>query len=260
MKTFATLFQKELRESWRSFKFLWMPLLFIFLGISDPLMNYYMEDILNTVGNLPEGFTITFPEYTPVDILLATTGQFQSIGLIVLVIIAARMINQERQNGTALFLYVRPISYTTMFLSKWTAINLLGIISVILGYGASMYYTAILYGTVKPLLFIQMVASFCVWIVFATTIALMFSAMFQTVLSITLTVIVLPIGVIIQSMIGQFWSISPWKLADYSVQLLTQNNNEYYVKTLLLTIILTFIFMVIGIVFTRKNASTVKVS
>ncbi|WP_342462912.1 ABC transporter permease subunit [Ureibacillus sp. FSL K6-8385] len=259
MRTFAVLFQKELRESWRSFKFLWMPLLFIFLGISDPIMNYYMEDILNAVGNLPEGFTITLPDYAPADILLASTGQFQSIGLIVLVVIAAGMINRERQNGTALFIYVRPISFAALYFSKWAVINLLAVLSVILGYGASMYYTAILYGAVEPLLFIQMVASYCVWILFATTIALMFSAMFKTALSITFTVIVLPIGVLVQSLIGQFWNVSPWKLADYSVQLLTQSENEYYLKTLLLTIICTVIFILIGILFTRKNASSVKV-
>lgn len=259
MRTFAVLFQKELRESWRSFKFLWMPLLFIFLGISDPIMNYYMEDILNAVGNLPEGFTITLPDYAPADILLASTGQFQSIGLIVLVVIAAGMINRERQNGTALFIYVRPISFAALYFSKWAVINLLAVLSVILGYGASMYYTAILYGTVEPLLFIQMVASYCVWILFATTIALMFSAMFKTALSITFTVIVLPIGVLVQSLIGQFWNVSPWKLADYSVQLLTQSENEYYLKTLVLTIVLTVIFMIIGVLFTRKNASTVKI-
>lgn len=259
MKTFAVLFHKELQESWRSYKFLWMPLLFIFLGISDPLMNYYMEDILNAVGNLPEGFTINFPEYTPADILLATTGQFQSIGLIVLVIIAAGMISRERQNGTVLFLYVRPISFAALFLSKWAVVNLLGILSVILGYGASLYYTSILYGTVKILPFIEMVASYCMWIIFATTIALMFSAMFNTMLAMTFTILVLPIGIIVQSMIGKFWSISPWKLADYSVQLLTQSENEYYLKTLLLTIVLTIMIMVVGIIFTRKNASTVKV-
>lgn len=259
MRTFWTLFQKELRESWRSFKFLWMPLLFIFLGITDPLMNYYMEDILSAVGNLPEGFSITFPEYSAQDILLATTGQFQSIGLIVLVIIASGMINKERQNGTALFIYVRPISFTAMFFSKWAAVNLLGVCSVILGYGASMYYTAILYGTVEPLAFIQMVASYCVWIVFATTIALMLSAMFNTALSMTLSIIVLPVGIMIQSMIGKFWSISPWKLADYSVALLSQTDHEYYGKTLLLTVVIIFISIAIGIIFTRKNASAVKV-
>ncbi|MFB6466431.1 ABC transporter permease [Cytobacillus sp. Hz8] len=259
MKTFTVLLQKEFRESWRSFKFLWMPLLFIFLGISDPLTNYYMEDILNSVGNLPEGFSVTLPDYAPIDILKASTGQFQSIGLIVLVITAAGMINRERQNGTATLIYVRPISFIALFMSKWTVASMLGMLSAILGYAGSMYYTSILYGSVNAIAFIQMVMSYCVWILFATAIALMFSAMFKTALATTFTIITLPVAIMIESLIGKYWNISPWKLADYSVQLMAETGNEYYLKTLLLTIALTFLAIILGILFTRKNSGTTKI-
>ncbi|QQZ09930.1 ABC transporter permease [Heyndrickxia vini] len=259
MKTFTVLLQKEFRESWRSFKFLWMPLLFIFLGISDPLINYYMEDILNAVGNLPDGVAVTLPEFAPIDILKASTGQFQSIGLIVFVITAAGMINRERQSGTATLIYVRPISFIALFMSKWTVASLLGIISTIVGYAGSMYYTSILYGSVSTMAFIQMVMSYCVWILFATSVAIMFSAMFKSALATTFTIITLPIATMIGSLIGKYWSISPWKLADYSVQLIAETENIYYLKTLLLTIILTVLAIIIGILFTRKNSGTTKI-
>ncbi|WP_251554028.1 ABC transporter permease [Neobacillus muris] len=259
MRTFTILLQKEFRESWRSFKFLWMPLLFIFLGISDPLTNYYMEDILNAVGNLPEGFSVTLPEYAPIDILKASTGQFQSLGLIVLVITVAGMINRERQSGTATLIYVRPISFMALFMSKWTAASALGMISAILGYAGSLYYTSILYGSVKFIVFMEMVMSYCVWILFASAVALMFSAMFKTALATACTIIALPVAIMIESLIGQYWHISPWKLADYSVQLIAETNNEYYLKTLLLTIILTVLAIILGILFTRKNAAATKI-
>ncbi|KXY84455.1 MULTISPECIES: ABC transporter permease subunit [Bacillus] len=259
MKTFTVLLQKEFRESWRSFKFLWMPLLFIFLGISDPLTNYYMKDILNAVGNLPEGFSVTLPDYEPIDILKASTGQFQSIGLIVFVITAAGMINRERQIGTATLIYVRPISFIAFFMSKWTVASMLGMLSAILGYAGSMYYTSILYGSVKTMLFIQMVMSYCAWILFATAISLMFSAIFKTVLATTFTIIALPVAIMIDSLIGKYWSISPWKLADYSVQLMAEARNEYYLKTVMLTISLTVLAIILGILFTRKNSGTTKI-
>ncbi len=259
MKTFIILLQKEFRESWRSFKFLWMPLLFILLGITDPLTNYYMEDILNAVGNMPDGFSLSLPDFVPIDILMASTGQFQSIGLIVFVITIAGMINRERQNGTATLIYVRPISFFALFMSKWVVGSILGILSVSLGYAGSMYYTAILYGSVDTMSFIQMVLSYCVWIVFATAVALMFSAIFKTAFATTFTIIVIPFGVMIDSLIGQYWHFSPWKLANYSVQLLSDTHNEYYIKTLLLTIILLILAIIIGILFTRKNAGTTKI-
>ena len=62
MQQFNTLLLKEWRESWRSFKFLWIPIVFLLLGVSDPLTNYFMDDILKAVGNMPEGFSMTMPE------------------------------------------------------------------------------------------------------------------------------------------------------------------------------------------------------
>ncbi len=67
----------------------------------SPITNYFMDDILAAVGNLPEGFSITLPELLPIDLLLASTGQFQSIGLIVLIATTAGTISgnvkMERQ-------------------------------------------------------------------------------------------------------------------------------------------------------------------
>lgn len=104
MKQFSVLLQKEFQESWRNFKLLWIPLVFVSLGIMDPITNYYMEDILNAVGYMPEEFQMVWPEFSAADIIMASTSQFQMIGLIVLVAVFASSISKERQNGTATFL------------------------------------------------------------------------------------------------------------------------------------------------------------
>ncbi|MFP3802363.1 ABC transporter permease, partial [Paraburkholderia sp. SIMBA_027] len=83
------------------------------------------------------------------DIVVASTGQFQSIGLIVLIATFIGTISRERQNGTATLLYVRPISHRAVFLSKWLAASLVAGVSVIAGYIASLYYTVMLYGPVE---------------------------------------------------------------------------------------------------------------
>ena len=115
MSEFNVLLQKEFREAWRSWKFLWIPLVFALLGMSDPLMNYYMMDILNAVGNLPEGFVMTMPELVPADLLQATIGQFQMIGLLVLIAAFVGSTSKERANGMATLLYVHPISFCGIF-------------------------------------------------------------------------------------------------------------------------------------------------
>ena len=259
MSHFLTLLQKEFREAWRGFKFLWMPLLFIFLGIMDPITNYYMEDILAAVGNLPEGFSMTFPELLPVDLILASTGQFQSIGLIVLIATTAGTVSRERQNGTATLLYVRPISFTAFFMSKWVLASLLGIVSAVAGYLGSLYYTVILYGTVDAGAFIKMLTTYCVWILFVTAITVMLSAMFKTAVALVIATLLLPIGLMIDSLIGGFWTVTPWKLATYGVQFLNGSTSEHYTMTLSITIVLTALAVIAGIVFSKKNAATTKI-
>ena len=259
MNTFLTLFTKEFRDAWRSLKFVWMPLLFIVLGIMDPITNYFMEDILGAVGNLPEGFMLTMPELQPIDLLAASTSQFQSIGLVVLVATMAGAISRERQNGLATLLYVRPISFTALFISKWAVASLLGIISAVAGYAGSMYYTALLFGTVEFGAFMKMLGTYCIWILFVTAVTLACSAMFNTAVAMTFSILLLPIGLMIDSLVGEFWSVSPWKLSTYGLQFISGEVSEHYTMTLVLTIALLIAAVVLGIFFSKRNAATTKI-
>lgn len=259
MSGFWTLFTKEFRDAWRSLKFVWMPLLFIVLGIMDPITNYFMEDILGAVGNLPEGFMLTLPELHPIDILAASTGQFQSIGLVVLVATMASAISRERQNGMATLIYVRPISFTSLFMSKWAVASLLGIISAAAGYAGSMYYTALLFGTVEFGAFMKMLGTYCIWILFVTAVTLACSAMFNTAVAMTFAILLLPIGLMVDSIIGDFWSVTPWKLSTYGLQFISGEASEHYTMTLVLTIALLIIAVLLGMFFSKRNAATTKI-
>ena len=254
MKQFTALFIKEMREASRSFKLLWMPLVFVSLGISDPLSNYYMDDIMASVGNLPEGFEIILPDFTAADILLASTGQFQMIGLAVVVGIFASMISRERQNGTAAFLYVRPLNFTAYFLSKYAAALVVVLLCVVLGYGASIYYTTILYDKIDFVQALAMIGAYMIWMLFVVAFALCMSALFKSAVAIFISLIVIVVGVLVDSMIGSFWTLSPFKLSNYAVDfVLIGQANEHFAMTAIITVVLTMIFVVVGIVMSKVN-------
>ncbi len=260
MKHFSVFFIKELKEGWRSFKFLWMPLVFLLLGITDPLVNYFMDDILGTVGNMPEGFEILMPELSPADLLLASTSQFQTIGVIVLVAIFAGAISRERQFGTATLLYVRPISYSAYFLSKWTVASLIVVLCAVAGYVGNIYYTAQLFGGVDTGRFFAMLATYCVWLLFVVAVTLAMSATFKTALAATLAILIVPGGLIVDAIVGSFWTMTPWKLGTYGVQIVKGEIvwKDYY-GSLIITIALTVVFIVIGIMMSKRNAATTKI-
>lgn len=260
MSQYSVLLVKELRDAWRSFKFLWIPLVFVLLGVSDPIINYYMEDILNSVGNLPEGFEMIFPEFTPAEILAASTSQFQSIGIILLVAIYASSISRERQNGTATLLYVRPLSYTALFLSKWTVAVFISIVSVAAGYGASMYYTVVLYGKVNPVSFFQMISTYFLWLILAMSITLCMSAMVKASFASMLSIILVAVGLFVDSLVGSFWSISPFKLGNYGLLFLTDGPDQSdFIGTVILSVAIIIVCIVLGILFSRNNAAKIKI-
>ncbi|MGN7479145.1 ABC transporter permease [Solibacillus silvestris] len=260
MQQFKALVLKEWRESIRNFKILWIPLVFMLLGISDPLMNYYVEDILNAVGNMPEGFTMMMPELQPADLLIASTGQFQTIGLLVLIVAYIGTFSRERQNGTATLVYVRPISFTALFFSKWIVAGTVAVISAIAGYAGSMYYTALLYGTVDWMKFFAMLGTYCVWLLFVTALTVAMSAAFQTAIAATVTVIILPLGLFIDSLIGGFWKVTPYKLAHYGTALLMDSvlMKDYWL-TLFFVLLLIILAIVTGIAMSKKNVRILKV-
>ena len=260
MNQFTIFFKKEWLETWRSFKFIWVPLVFVILGITEAIMNYFMGDILASVGNLPEGYEMLLPEFTPVDIYASVTGQFQSIGLIVLVAILASVISRERQLGTATLMYVRPISFASYFLSKWAMAVVLAVGCIVLGYFSCLYYTNLLFGSVPFDKFLAMVGTYCIWIIFAVSFTLAMSASFKTSVAMALSILAIPIFLIIDSLIGSFWTMTPWKLGNYGIQILAGDIvwKDYY-GSLVITVILTIVFIVLGIFMSKKNAATTKI-
>ena len=260
MQQFKALLLKEWRESVRSFKILWIPLVFILLGISDPLVNYFMDDILKAVGNMPEGFAVTMPELQPADLLIASTSQFQMMGLLVLIAAFIGSFSRERQNGTATLIYVRPISFTALFLSKWIVASIVAIISAIAGYAGSMYYTALLYGTIDWTKFLAMLGTYCIWLLFVMAVTIAMSAAFQTAVAATFTIVLISLGLLIDAIIGAFWKVTPWKVAQYGTALLTDSvlMRDYWL-TLLVVVLLTVFTIIFGIWVSKKNIRHVKV-
>lgn len=252
------LLKKEWLEMIRSFRIIWLPLLFILLGISDPLSNYYMEDILKKFGNMPEGFSMTLPELTPSDLLIASLGQFQMIGLIIIVAITASMISRERQNGTATFIYVRPVSNASIYMSKFLIMSGLAAVCTLAGFGASMYYTYLLYGGVTLKAFLLLMLFYWLWLLVVIAVTLTLSAAFTTSIAMTTAMILFPIGILLDSIIGTYWHYSPYKLATYGASWLT-TSSEYVMYTAIITVCIILVATLLGILLTGRKRSTTKI-
>lgn len=260
MSNFSVLFQKEWRENVRNFKILWIPLVFILFGISEPLMNYYLPQILNTVGNMPEGAVFQLPQLSPEQIVMSTVSQYQLIGMLVLTLGFAGIIARERKNGSATLLYVRPIAFSSYVLSKLVMMSILVISSVILGLLTNLYYTYVLFGAVDMGSFIGFLGTYIVWILFVISIVLFSSATFSTGIASTVSLVLVLIVQLIDSLLGAYWTISPWKLPMYAGMILNGDvDNTPFIWSLFVTFLAIIILLAGAIYFAKKNASKSKI-
>ena len=145
MNNYMTLLQKEMKEALRNGKWIWLPIAFIILGISQPISTYYMPQILESAGNLPEGAVIEIPVPSGEEVLASTLGQFGTIGTLLIVIAFMGAISNERQNGTLTLVMVRPVSSLQYIASKWTSQLIITVVSFLLSYGMTWYYTNLLF-------------------------------------------------------------------------------------------------------------------
>lgn len=261
MTQFRVLFQKEWQESFRNYKILWIPLVFILFAILEPVTQYFLPQILDSVGNLPEGAVIEFPEPSPGEILASIIGQYQLIGLLVLILAYMGAVAGERRSGTATLLYVRPLSYGAYFMSKWVMTNIVAVGSVLLGLLAGYYYTALFFGGVETGSFLQFAGTYCLWIVLVVTVILTASAWMPNAgLAAAVSFVLLLFLQLVDGLLGAYWTVSPFKVPSYAAQWLWgEPDAGAYWWSVVVTMLLIGAIAAFGIWISKKNAAKVKV-
>lgn len=256
MAAFGILLRKEWREHVRNFKVLWIPLLFIIFGILEPITNHFLPEIMKSVGNMPEGMDFLWPEFQGEDIFASLLGQYQFIGILIIVLAFMGAISGERKNGTATLLYVRPMSFPAYFLSKWLVVNALVLGSVCLGFMAAWYYIEILFNSVDVGSLFAFIATYSLWLIFVVTVVLSLSAWLPTGGAAGLAIMITLIYQMIDSLIGAYWAVSPWKLAAYATYWFqTDPDMSDLWMSAGVTVVAIILLILFGIFMSKRNAA-----
>ncbi|MFB3166315.1 ABC transporter permease [Neobacillus sp. 179-C4.2 HS] len=222
MSQWMTLFQKEVLEMWRNFKWIWVPLTFILLGVSEPLTSYYLPQIMKSVGGLPEGAIFEIPKPTAGAVLASGLSQYSTIGALVIVLGTMGIIAGERKSGVAAMILVKPVSYFSFITSKWAGSLLLVWISLFIGYISTWYYTGQLFDWVPIGEFFQSFVLYGLWLTVILTVTVFFSAALLSpgmagFISLALALIIS----ILSGALSNLLEWSPSQLTSYAGVLLT---------------------------------------
>lgn len=253
---FLTLLHKELLEQLRSMKLVWVPLVFILLGIMQPVTSYYMPVIIEKAGNLPEGTVIEMPMPSGVQVLADTLSQFGFIGALVLVLVFMGIVSGERNSGASALVLVKPISFGAYIGSKWIGMLLLTWGSLLLGYLAAWYYTSLLIETVNMESFLGSFAIYGLWFTFIMTLTLLFSVWLKSAGGAAFSALGLAVLLsLLAGLMPKYLGWSPGSLSGYAIEALLGgiNHTVRFGWTIGLTILIISACLLCAVAFLRRS-------
>jgi ABC-2 type transport system permease protein len=179
MRQWMVMYRKELLEMWRSGKWLWVPVVSILLCVMNPVTSYYMPEILDKAGNLPEGTILQIPVPTAAEVMTSTLSQFGMMGILILVLASMGIVSAERTGGVAAMILVKPVHHFSYISAKWAGVLTLAGVSFLAGYASAWYYTELLIGHVDIGGGILAFGAYGLWLAFVLTVTVLMSTLLR---------------------------------------------------------------------------------
>jgi len=177
--SFVVMFKKEIREMVSSYKIFVVPIIFVFFGISQPVILYLLPEIIKTTGT--QGIIMELPSMTFFDSMSEYFSTILQIGAIAIALSAMGTVSKERSSGTAALILSKPVSRASFIFSKFVAYTLLTLLSLFLGALSCWYYTDLLIGKVEyPDLLIVAICLIALLLILLVAMVMLASVMFKS--------------------------------------------------------------------------------
>ena len=221
MKQWLILFKKEMVANFRDRKWIWVPIVLILIAVVDPVVNYYLPEILDAVGGMPEGAVFEIPQITNIDAIQLSFSQLSSLGVLIIALISMGTIASERRSGIAELILVKPVSYTSYILSKWAALMLLVWVSYVLAMLFSWYYIGVLYDFIPFGEFSLLTFFYGLWLTLVVTVSIFYNTLFRSSGLVAFsTLATLIIMSIVTGLFGDKLKYSPNNLSSHAYEML----------------------------------------
>ncbi|MFS0781653.1 ABC transporter permease [Bacillus sp. 1P06AnD] len=244
MNQFSILFFKEVRSLWRSNKWIWVPIVLILLSVMQPLSMYYMDDIMKLSGSMPEGTVFKMPVPTTGEIISSILSQYNTIGILLCVVVTMGAISDERRSGAMVFLYTRPVRMMQIVLSKFAAYGLLMVFSISSGFIAGAYYTVVLFSSINWESALTGLGLYLIYILLVVAFVLTCSALFNHNGTISMISVVV-IGAL--SVLGGWFTVPlqwlPTRMSGYAAGLASGNGLSSGFTSCLIVSVLAIIIL-----------------
>lgn len=142
MSGYAAFTKKELMENVRNYRLFLMVGLFLFFGVSSPLLAKFTPQLIEA---LDMNMQITMGEPTAYDSWAQFYKNVSSLGISLMIILFSSCLSGEYAKGTLTIMFTKGLSRSAVVLSKLTASVIIMTISFWLSFGVGCLYTALLW-------------------------------------------------------------------------------------------------------------------
>lgn len=243
MNAFIVLIKKEIIQFIREMKIVWLPLVFIFLGATQPVISYYLPTILKAFGE-QQGIIIdpsmTIQEGGP--ILASTLGsQFDQLGLIIIVVSIMGIVQSDKTNGMLAFILTRPVRARAYINSKVTSNYLFIAGSLTCGYLFSYGYTIYLFTEIHFTDLLLALFFYLLWVLFIVSFTTMISTLLMNQAAIAfISIFVLLVMRIIVGFHPILDNLNPASMSAYAMEILSSGTIDWNVSwSMLATLLLS---------------------
>jgi ABC-2 type transport system permease protein len=237
MTGLAALLRKELKEQLRTYRLLIVGGIFLFFGISTPLMLKYLPEIMEFAG---EDIMVTIPAPSAVQALNEYVGTIGQLGVLITVLVAMGCIAGEMRNGTAMITLSKPVGRTAFVTAKLIAVSLTFLVSMILASVFCLAYTTWLIESADVISFIYVNLLLGLFLVFCLAVTLFFSSIFKSSLAaggVAIAVIIVQAGL---SALPRFGDYMPGKLLGWGDSILSASGDSYW-WALVISVVIIFL-------------------
>jgi len=225
MRNYLIFLNKELFESYKTYKLLIMAAVFLFLGMASPVTAMFMPEILKwAISSDPATAGMDLSGLITVPVAFDSWMQFFTsyigqMGIFALVIVFSGMLSSEFSRGTLTIMLSKGLSRSTVILAKltnafiiWTASYAL---AALVAWGYTVYFFP---GEVVPNLFL---AVFCLWVfgLFLLSLTMLMATLTKRGFACMLALGASAVVLIILNLSPQIAKYNPGSLVDLPVRL-----------------------------------------
>ncbi|MBK5444822.1 ABC transporter permease [Peribacillus butanolivorans] len=257
MNNFTVLAKKEFVQMVREFKVIWLPLVFIFLGLTQPVVSYYLPSILKALGG-GQGITIdpSMAAQKGGEVLASTLGsQFDQLGVMIIIVSMMGVVQSDKANGMLAFILTRPVTVVSYISGKVISNYLFVACSVVLGYLVSYLYVILLFTRVDFVDLLVALLFYLMWILFIVSFTTMISTIFNSQGIIALISIVFLLGCrIVVGLSPVIDNVNPASMSKHAMEVLILGTvNTDVIWSVISTIVLSALTILVTNIWISKK-------